>query len=141
MNEQQAQVLAERIKVHLPHVQVKVRKYCDIQDWYDESFEAWMRTKHEDDGTYVCQVIVPDEPEPLKSSTKHARVFYDESDWQRYVGTYEPLIQELWKAPSDGSYFPSDAEFGYSTKHHRWLLNGQVLSEEEGIRVFEERRK
>ena len=41
-----------------------------------------------------------------------------------------------WKAPD---YYPLDEEFGYSVPHHRWLLNGTPLKDEEADPIYRQK--
>lgn len=97
MNEQQAQSLAQRIREHLPHVEVFVKRSCELADWIEASYPhdaEDQRPANDDDGTWGCQIVIPREV-PTRASTKIARCFCDEADWENYVTTYEPLIHRV----------------------------------------------
>lgn len=36
-------------------------------------------------------------------------------------------------------FYPVDEEFGYSVKTHSWVLNGQELTDEEAVTIYQQK--
>lgn len=96
MNEQQAQTLAQRIRAHLPHVEVKVEKSYELENWIEASYPQdpeYPRPAHDDDGTWGCLIIVPGE-DTTRATTRIARIFFEGAEWESYL-KYEPLLERM----------------------------------------------